>query len=597
MKKIAIALLALVFVLQLGAQSRISTYADFKEEKWTVRKFEGDPLNVRIYTFKNGLTLITSQNKSTPRIQTMVAVRTGSKNDPANNTGLAHYLEHMLFKGTDKYGTLDWSKEKPLLDQIDALYEQYNQSTDAARRKSIYRSIDSVSQLAAKWSIANEFDKMCQAMGAEGTNAFTSNEMTVYINDVPGNMMHKWVELESERYRNPILRLFHTELEAVYEEKNISLDRDGSKVNEKLMAELFKNHNYGKQTTIGTVEHLKNPSLKAIRDYFNAYYVPNNMAVIMAGDFDPDIAADAIAEHFAWMQPKEIKPYEAQPEMPSASPRKFDVVGPDAEWVTIGYRMPGAGSREARAGRLIDLLLNNSSAGLIDLNLVKAQKVLGANSSIDILNDYSIFELTGRPREGQTLEQVRDLLISQMNLIREGKFDDSLLKAILLNEEISQLGNFKENQNRAFFLMESYINGLGYQKSWNELWEMKKVTKEEIMEIANEFLNQDRVEVFKRKGVDSTVTKIEKPTISSVELNRDKQSNFVTEWLAEETDAIKPVYANPEKDITRGKLGNATLHYVKNKDNRLFAMSYLYAYGTKPCPLWPITFVMWEFRE
>ncbi|MFN4915105.1 MAG: M16 family metallopeptidase [Sphingomonadales bacterium] len=563
----------------LLAQDRVTTYSEEKTDKWTVQKFEGDPLNVRIYTFKNGLTLITSKNPRTPRIQTMVAVRTGSKNDPANNTGLAHYLEHMLFKGTDRYGTLDWSKEKPLLDQIDALYEQYNQSKNELARKAIYRSIDSVSRLAAKWSIANEFDKMCQAMGAEGTNAFTSNEMTVYINDIPTNMFHKWLELESERYRNPVLRLFHTELEAVYEEKNISLDRDGEKVEDKLMGELFKKHNYGLQTTIGTVEHLKNPSLKAIREYFNAYYVPNNMAIILAGDFDPDQAADGIAEHFAWMQPKPVKTYEFEWEMPHGSPRSFDVVGPDAEWVTIGYRMPGAGTREARAAKLIDLLLNNSSAGLIDLNLVKAQKVLSANSGVNTLNDYSVFQLTGKPREGQTLEQVRDLLISQMELIRDGKFDDSLVKAIILNEEISRLQQFKENANRGFFLMESFINGQGYQKQWNEFWAMKQLTREDIMEVAKEFLDRERVEVFKRRGTDTSVSKINKPEISSVELNRDKQSTFVTEWLQEETLPITPVFANLKDGIVHTSLGKAAVHYVKNTENRLFAMSYVYAFG------------------
>lgn len=579
MKKFILSLMLAAAALGAMAQSRIATYADYKTDKWDVRVYEGDPLNVRIYTFKNGLTLITSTNKKTPRIQTMVAVRTGSKNDPANNTGLAHYLEHMLFKGTDRYGTLDWQKEKPLLDQIDALYEQYNKTTDPAARKAIYKNIDSVSRLAAKWAIANEFDKMCQAMGAEGTNAFTSNEMTVYINDIPSNMLHKWVELESERYRNPVLRLFHTELEAVYEEKNISLDRDGSKVEEKLYAELFKQHNYGQQTTIGTVEHLKNPSLKAIRDYYNAYYVPNNMAVIMAGDFDPDIAADAIAEHFAWMQPKPVKVYEAPLEMPNASPQVFEVTGPDAEWVTIGYRMPGTGTREARAARMIDLLLNNSSAGLIDLNLVKAQKVLSAGSSLDRLNDYTVFTLTGKPREGQSLEEVRDLLIGQMDLIRQGKFDDSLMAAILLNEEISQIAQLKDNASRGYFLMESYINGQGYQKFWNELWEMKKISKAEIQEIAEEFLNRDRVEVFKRKGVDSSAQKIEKPEISSVELNRDKQSAFVTDWLAEETEDIKPVYADFDQGMQREKVGPATLHYVKNRDNRLFTLTYRFEYG------------------
>jgi predicted Zn-dependent peptidase len=579
MKKIYSLGIILLGCLSLFAQDRVSTFSEEKTEKWTVRKFGVDPLNVRIYTFNNGLTLITSKNTRTPRIQTMVAVRTGSKNDPANNTGLAHYLEHMLFKGTDRYGTLDWSKEKPLLDQIDALYEQYNQTRDESARKAIYRRIDSVSQLAAKWSIANEFDKMCQAMGAEGTNAFTSNEMTVYINDIPTNMYHKWLELESERYRNPVLRLFHTELEAVYEEKNISLDRDGEKVEDKLMGELFKKHNYGLQTTIGTVEHLKNPSLKAIRDYFNAYYVPNNMAIILAGDIDPDMAADGIAEHFSWMQPKPLKTYEFEYEMPYGTPRRFDVVGPDAEWVTIGYRMPGAGTREARAARLIDLLLNNSSAGLIDLNLVKAQKVLSANSGVNTLNDYSVFQLTGKPREGQTLEQVRDLLISQMELIRDGKFDDSLVKAIILNEEISRLQQYKENANRGFFLMESFINGQGYQNHWNEFWAMKQLTRQDIMEIAKEFLDQERVEVFKRRGTDSTVSKINKPEISSVELNRDKQSAFVTEWLGEESLPISPVYANLKDGIVHTSLGKASVHYVKNTENRLFSLSYVYAFG------------------
>lgn len=557
------------------AQQRIATYHEEKTEKYTVRIYGGgDPLNVREYTFNNGLKLITSTNKEQPRIYTMVAVKTGSKNDPADHTGLAHYLEHMLFKGTDQYGSLDWSKEKPLLDQIDKLYEEYNHSKDESVRKQIYHKIDSVSQLAAKYAIANEFDKMCQAMGATGTNAFTSNEQTVYINDIPSNMMHKWITLEAERYRNPVLRLFHTELEAVYEEKNISMDRDGDKVWEKLYAGLFEKHNYGQQTTIGTVEHLKNPSLEAIRKYYNTYYVPNNMAIVMAGDFDPDVAADAVAEHFSYMKKADFPAYTYEYEDPHASPRSIEITGPDAAYVTIGYRMPGAGSREARAARLIDLLLNNSSAGLIDLNLVKQQKVLSANSMVDVMNDYSVFVLTGKPKTGQTLEEVRDLLIEQMKLIQNGKFDDSLLKAIILNEEISKIRGYKENTSRAFMLLESFVNGSGYMKSFNELWEMSRVRKEEIMEIAREFLDRDRVEVFKREGVDTTIQKITKPEISPVELNRDKQSAFVSEWLKEESESIAPVFPNFETDIQKAQIGPATLYYVANTDNRLFTLEY-----------------------
>ncbi|MCS7074142.1 MAG: insulinase family protein, partial [Bacteroidia bacterium] len=185
-----------------------------------------DPMGVRQYQLSNGLTVFISVNKAEPKVYTAVAVKAGSKHDPADATGLAHYLEHMLFKGTDKYGTLDYAKEKVELDKITALYEKYNQEKDETKRKEIYRQIDSVSNVAAKYAIPNEFDKMMQQIGAEGTNAFTSFEQTVYINNIPSNQLEKWMMVESERYRNPVMRLFHTELEAVYEEKNISLDRD-----------------------------------------------------------------------------------------------------------------------------------------------------------------------------------------------------------------------------------------------------------------------------------------------------------------------------------------------------------------------------------
>ncbi|MBC8144754.1 MAG: insulinase family protein, partial [bacterium] len=247
-----------------------------------------DPLNVKIYKLKNGLTVMISVNKSEPRLQTMIAVRAGSKNDPADNTGLAHYLEHLLFKGTDRFGTKDYVKEKKYLDEVESLYEEYNHTTDAATRKNIYHRIDSVSGIAASYAIANEYDKLLASIGATGTNAFTSMEQTVYVNDIPSNQFEKWVAIEAERFRNPVLRLFHTELEAVYEEKNIGMDNEARKVNEATLAGLFTKHPYGTQTTIGTVEHLKNPSIKKIRNYFSNYYVPNNMAIIISGDVDPD---------------------------------------------------------------------------------------------------------------------------------------------------------------------------------------------------------------------------------------------------------------------------------------------------------------------
>ena len=337
--------------------------------KYEYTVYPGDPIKARYYTLDNGLTVILSVNKNEPRIQTLIATKAGSKNDPATHTGLAHYLEHMLFKGTDTYGTLNWEAEKKELVVIEDLYEEYNQTIDPAKRKELYGKIDSVSGVAAQYAIANEYDRMVAAIGATGTNAFTSTEVTAYMNDIPSNQMEKWLRIEQERFRAPVMRLFHTELEAVYEEKNISLDDDGSKVYETFMADLYRNHPYGTQTTIGTIEHLKNPSLKEIKKYYQKYYVPNNMAIILVGDLDPKKTISLVDKYFSSMQPQPVPAFTFKPEQVRNAPREFNIYGPEPENLLMGWRFPGAGTRESLLLEMTDLLLAYKGAGFLDLNL------------------------------------------------------------------------------------------------------------------------------------------------------------------------------------------------------------------------------------
>ncbi|MDY6229773.1 MAG: insulinase family protein, partial [Prevotella sp.] len=249
------------------------------------RTVPNDPMQTRIYTLDNGLTVYLSVNKERPRIQANIAVRTGSRNDPAETTGLAHYLEHLMFKGTKQFGVTDPVAEAPLLDEIEARYEVYRTLTDPAARKKAYHEIDSVSQLAAKYFIPNEYDKLMSAIGSQGTNAYTSTDVTCYVENIPSNEVENWARVQGDRFQNMVIRGFHTELEAVYEEKNIGMAQDNRKVWEALYGKLFPTHPYGTQTTIGTQEHLKNPSITNIKNYFKRYYVPNNTAICMAGDF------------------------------------------------------------------------------------------------------------------------------------------------------------------------------------------------------------------------------------------------------------------------------------------------------------------------
>ena len=275
--------------------------AQAKDYKFTT--VEGDLMKTRIYTLDNGLKVYLSVNPEKPRIQTYIAVRTGSKNDPAETTGLAHYLEHLMFKGTKQFGTNNAEAEAPLLAEIEQRYEVYRKLTDPEARKQAYHEIDSVSQVAAQYFIPNEYDKLMAAIGAEGTNAYTSNDVTCYTEDIPSNEIENWAKIQSDRFQNMVIRGFHTELEAVYEEYNISLSQDIRKLFEAGSKMLWPNHPYGLQTTIGTQEHLKNPSITNIKNYFNKWYRPNNVAICMAGDLDPDKTIAIIDQYFSGWKP------------------------------------------------------------------------------------------------------------------------------------------------------------------------------------------------------------------------------------------------------------------------------------------------------
>ena len=557
---------------------------------YTYKYVTGDPTHSRFYTLKNGLTVILSTSAKQPRIQAYIAVKAGSKTDPDDHTGLAHYLEHMMFKGTDKFGTLDWAKEKPYLNQIDALYEQYNSTKDETQRKEIYKQIDQVSGQAAKFAIANEYDKMMASMGGQNSNAFTSFEETVYTEDIPSTSIDKFLTMQAERFRDPILRLFHTELEAVYEEKNRGLDNDGSKVFEATFGALFQNDNYGRHTTIGTIEHLKNPSLKAIRKYYYTYYVPNNMGVVLSGDFNPDVMIKKVAEHFNYMQPKPVPPYTFEPEKPITTPIKRDVYGPTPENLTIAFRFPGASTRDARLLDLMGSMLTNGKAGLFDLDLTKKQKMLSARAVDYTLKDYSVLQLNGTPIKGQSLDEVRDLMLGEISKLRKGEFSDDLITSIVNNQKKSIIEQNESYLTRASNLMNDFTTGVDWRTDVATVSELSKITKAEIVAFANKYLNDNNyVIVYKHQGEDKNIIKVEKPPITPVEVNATAQSPFLQQINAMPSNAVKPVWLDYQKDIQRAKSrAMLTLLAVQNKDNSIFKLYYHYDMGSWNNKLLPI---------
>jgi predicted Zn-dependent peptidase len=467
-----------------------------------------------------------------------------------------------------------------LLKEIADLYEQHKAEKDPSVRKALYAKIDSISGAAAKLVAANEYDKLISSLGAKGTNAYTNNEATVYINDVPSNELEKWFQIESERFKTVVLRLFHTELEAVYEEFNIGQDNDGRKVFQATLANLFPTHPYGTQSTIGRGEHLKSPSHYNILDYFKKYYVPNNMAIVIAGDFDPAQVITLTEKYFGSYETKAVPDWTFEKQDILRGVKRTEVFGQQAAYVQMGYRLGGTASGEHDLATMVSALLYNRQAGLIDLDLVQSQKVLEASAFAFNLTDYSALWLSGRPRDGQKLEDVEQLLVQQVDRLKKGDFPDWLLSAVVKDIKYSQMKGFENNQPRVSAMTDAFIKGYDWANYIGRVDRLAQITKQQVVEFANKNFGDNYVVVYKRVGADPSVAKVEKPKITPVTLNRKDKSTFATEFAKQESPRLQPVFLDFDQAIATSKLKSGVpLDYIKNETNETFSLYYVVDMG------------------
>lgn len=538
---------------------------------------KNDPTQTKIYTLDNGLKVYMSVNKEIPRLQTAIAVRVGAKNDPSETTGLAHYFEHLMFKGTELFGTQNYEAEKPLLDAIEHEFEVYRTLTDPVERTAKYAKIDSLSYEASKLFIPNEYDKLMASIGADGTNAFTGHDMTVYVEDIPSNQIENWAKVQSDRFKHAVIRGFHTELETVYEEKNMSLTSDSRKVYEAMNAALFPHHPYGTQTVLGSQEHLKNPSITNIKNYYNKWYVPNNVAICIAGDFDPEMMVATIEKYFGDWQPNpnlEEQRLKIVPEAPIKEPIVKDVYGLEAENVILGWRFPGDnGQNNLDTLQLLAAALYNGKTGIIDVNITMEQKAMGAYAYANGQPDYSSFVMAGVPKEGQTLEELKDLLLEQMENVKRGNFDDSLIVGTVRNTKVDLMGSLDNNNFRVSLMYNAFISGKPWGDVIGQLDRLPKITKQDVVAYANRHFSNNYVQINKRMGKDESAKKIEKPKITPILTNRDTASAFLAEiqQAAKNVKPIEPVFVDFNKDMEVFTLDNGIrVLYKQNTSNELF---------------------------
>ncbi len=539
-----------------------------------------DPMEVSIHRLANGLTVYLSPNQGAPRVSARIVVRAGSKNDPADSTGMAHYLEHMLFKGTARLGTLDYEKERPYLERIRALYEDLFKTSDEAGRAKIYKAIDAANIAASAVAVPNEFDRFYRSIGAEGLNAYTSDEQTVYVVSVPANRLEAWATMEAERFKSPVFRLFQTEIETVYEEKNRSMDNAERVIGDEVENRLYKKHPYGQQPTLGSIEHLKNPSLEKMYTFYDRWYAPNNMAIALSGDFDRAKTLELIRKHFSSWTAR------ALPELPKwelpqpKGPEKYEVKYEAEQKVELAWLTAPNSSPDADALQVMDMIVDNSAAGLFNLRLNQAQKVKASGSYPSLRNDAGAWHVWALPKKGQTIEEAETLLLEAVAALKAGDFSAEDIAAVIVDFEMSEKGRLESNDARVGLMAGSFISIEPWERAVGSLDRIRKVTKADIVRVANKYLGQDRVVVY-RRDAKPEIPKISKPSFTYVPIDPSRESAFMKEILAIPAPPLEPKWLVSGRDYLITPIEGGRLYSTKNPYNDLFSLSFYFERGSR----------------
>ena len=484
-----------------------------------------DPYQVHQWRLKNGLTVYFSQNKEQPNFYSQIVVRAGGAQDPADATGLAHYLEHLLFKGTKKLGTLNSEEEQKYQQQIEKLYLDLFDEKDPDKRNRILKEIDIVSVKSAEYVAFNELDSLYTQLGATLLNAHTSFDETVYKVQMPKNRFEVWAQVEAERFSDPVFRLFQWELETVYEEKNRSMDNPGKRIFETLLSHLWAGHPYGDQTIIGTLEHLKNPPLHKVREFFDTYYVPNNMAIVLSGDLEPDQVIKVIKEHFSHWKAKNVdeRKLESVPLLTKKVERQL--LGPGDPSVNMAFQVGNALSADLPEMEVFSLMVQKRLE-----ELVINQWLKNAGIYFSTYNYGGLLFIQANPLPGQPLDEVEALIMRTLQEFKQGQFPEELMTGAKLSAKASIEISLEGNNMRVGAITETFIRKQTWQQNLNLLPSILTVNREDIVKYANKYIGDKYVVVDYETG-DFSPPVVEKPKFTLLTGQNSANSAFYQEVI------------------------------------------------------------------
>ncbi len=540
-----------------------------------------DPLNVKELKLNNGMTVWLNEDHSQPKVFGAVVVKAGAKDCP--NTGIAHYFEHIMFKGTDKIGTTNYDKEKIWLDSIANQYDILAKTTDEKQRLDVQRKINQLSIKASEYAIPNEFQRLISKYGGSGLNASTSYDLTEFHNTFSPQYIEQWLWLNSERLMHPVFRLFQGELETVYEEKNMRSDEIIIPPYEKAFAKFFEGHPYA-YPLIGSTENLKNPKLSEMDKFFKKYYVAGNMGLILSGDINSDSIVPILEKTFGRIAKGNTDDRKVQTPAPLRGKEtvKIKIPIPIIKAEVVAFRAPTEKDKDTEALDLaVALLYNKYGTGFLD-SLTSAHKVLFAGAMRASLNDGGGVGFAFVPKIpfGSRMKAGK-MVWEQIERLKKGDFSEKTLEALKLGQSRDIQKNLESIDSRAEEMMNVFSQGRTWDEYLQQTETIKNITKADVVNVANKYFNDSYIDFVKKYG-SYPKDKVSKPNFKPiVPKNANAESEYAKKLEQISIKEVAPRLLDYNNDVETNILNkHITLYVKKNTVNNLFSFSLIYHKGT-----------------
>ena len=453
----------------------------------------GDALPVREIHLDNGMTVLVLPRGGAPTVSFVVRFAVGGVHEHVGTTGIAHLLEHMLFKGTTSIGTSDIDSERGLFERMDAAHDtllRAHASGAATRIGELRARIEALEDTARAYVIPNELDRILTEAGARGLNATTSSEATTYFVELPANRVELWFALEADRMSNPVFREFYAERDVVTEERRMRVDTAPTGLlYEQHLAAAFTMHPYG-VPVVGYMSDLESLSRRDVESYYRRFYGPNNAVVAIVGDVDPDLVEAWAREYFASIPRGEDPPPVLAVEPEQHGERRVRVVWDAEPRLRIGWHVPSGVDDDAPAIAMLASVLTGGRTSRLHRRLVvDEQMVTGVYASTGPGTLFpQLFQIDVVPRNGQSVERIEATIYEEIDRLVATGPEEQELERVRNQVAAGNVRRMTSNLGLAFQIADSEALLGDWRETFRTAERLNAVTVEDVRRIAEEYL-------------------------------------------------------------------------------------------------------------